>query len=373
MKRALRAYVWPLVGLLLVVGVVAAWNGFFVVRPDQYAIVTEFGEPTQVVTDPGLYFKVPFIQEARYLDARVHGWDDTAHDTKTAELRTIDFTAFARWRIAKDGVLKFYQAVRTEQRAHASMDSIVTARIQATVREHKLASLVRDEGRAFDKREELDLRALVTGYDECAPENNKEIAAIMEEKRAESITVEQARAMRSEIVRAILTAANSTLREEFGIEILDLHFKYLNYSPQVHQKMIDSIRADREKDIAAYRKIGKACVGSIDQVRQRTLGEITGEQQMEVRRVQGAAVAQAIETKARAFNEDPEFFKFLQTLGLYERSLNRGTRLVLSGAHPLLGLMNDASALDAAPRRTLEAARPAEAPAVPAGGGVAPE
>ncbi len=350
---------------LLFVGVVTAFNSFFIVRPDQYAIVTEFGEPKQVVTESGLFVKVPFIQEARYLDARVRGWDDTARDTKTAELRTIDFTAFARWRIAEEEVLKYYQAVRTEQRAHAAMDSIVTARIQATVREQRLASIVRDEGRAFDEREELDLRGLISGYDECAPERNKEVAAILAEKRAERAMHDQAEAQRSEIVAEILAAANATLRSEFGIEILDLHFKYLNYSPQVHQKMVESIKADREKDIAAYRRIGKACEGSIDRTRHRRLGEITGEQEMEVRRIEGEAIARAIEIKASAFNQNPEFFQFVRTLELYEKSIGDKTRLVMSSSNPILGLMNDPKLLEAAQKRTGLAAPPQPKPDVP--------
>ena len=336
---------------VLFAGLLTAWNSFFIVRPDQYAIVTEFGEPKQVVTESGLFIKVPFIQEARYLDARVRGWDDTARDTKTAELRTIDFTAFARWRIAESEVLKYYQAVRTEQRAHAAMDSIVTARIQATVREQRLASIVRDEGRAFDEREELDLRGLISGYDECAPERNKEVAAILSEKRSEKAMHDQAEAKRSEIVAEILMAANETLGAEFGIEILDLHFKYLNYSPQVHQKMIESIKADREKDIAAYRRIGKACEGSIDRTRHSRLGEITGEQEMEVRRIEGEAIARAIEIKAAAFNQNPGFFQFVRTLELYENSLGKRTRLVMSTSNPLLALMNDPTLLERVEQR----------------------
>ena len=347
--------------VVLALGAVALTKSFFVVRPDQYAILTQFGDPRQVVTEAGLYWKTPFVQEVRYLDARVRGWDDTARDTKTAELRTIDFTAFARWRISDP--LVFYKAVRTEKRAHASLDSVVTARIQATVRENPLASIVRDLGRPFEEREELDLRNVITGYDECNPDRNKEIAAILEEKRQEARSAEQAPAKRSEIVRSILQASNAILGSEFGIEILDLHFKYLNYSPQVHQKMIDSIRADREKDIAAYRKIGKACVGSIQQTKQRRLGEIQGERDREVRRIDGEGLAKAIGTKASAFNEDPEFFRFLETLLLYEHSLDAGTRLVLSADSPLLSLLSDPTVM--APVSKLALPPPARAPALP--------
>lgn len=350
--------------LLVVAAVVTLWNSMFMVRPDQFAIVTQFGEPKRVLgddEDPGLYFMTPFVQSVRYLDRRVHGWDDSSRDTKTLELRTIDFTAFARWRIDPDapedrdsGPLKFYKAVRTKKRAAAVMDSIVTARIQAAVRQEHLASVVRDTGRPFDERAELDLKTLIHDYSECRPETNKAIAAILSEKRGQDATQQEGQPKRSTIVEAILVDANMKLQSEFGIEILDLHFKYLNYSPQVHSKMIEMIRADREKDISSYRKAGKACLGSIKQVKERRLGEILGERDRTVRELDGAAQATAIKTKAIAFNSDPDFFRFLQTLQLYKDALATKSTLVLSTDSPIFSLLHDRSLMTTVKKRELK-------------------
>lgn len=335
----------------LVATIVTLSSAAFVVRPHQFAIVTEFGEPVDIILKPGLYWKTPFVQDVRYLDNRVRGWDDKAQDIKTIELRTIDIEVFARWRIHDP--LAYYTRLRDERRAHASMDSIVTAQIQSTVREHKLASIVRNEGRKFSRREEMNLTNLIAGYEECTDPKNLEIQAILGERREEERAAEEAPALRSRIVNAIIEAANLTLRRDFGIEILDLHFKYLNYSAQVHAKMIAAIEADRRKDIASYRKIGKACSGSIDRRREQRMGEIDGERDQTVREIEGRAVAEAIETKARAFDQDPEFFAFLRTLELYEDSLASGTRMVLSSDSPLLSLMNDPKLLAAVKTRGL--------------------
>jgi len=365
--------------LAVVASVVTLSSAAFVVRPHQFAIVTEFGEPVDIIKTPGLNWKVPFVQDVRYLDNRVRGWDDQAQDIKTIELRTIDIEVFARWRIYDP--LLFYTRLRDEHRAHASMDSIVTAQIQSTVREHKLASIVRNEGRKFSKREEMNLTNLIAGYEECTDPKNLEIQAILGERREDERAAEEAPAMRSVIVNAIIDASNAPLRRDFGIEILDLHFKYLNYSKQVHAKMIAAIEADRRKDIASYRKIGKACSGSIDRLREQRMGEIDGERDQTVREIEGRAVAEAIETKARAFDQDPEFFAFIRTLELYEDSLTQGTRMVLSSDNPLLALMQDPRLLAAVKRRGLSPvdvkgilpkllldppAPPPDAPAVPA-------
>lgn len=393
--------------LVLFLGLIVLQQSAFIVRPDQFAIVTEFGDPRSVIaeefcadpgadptealgpegqeggckerayrTSPGLYFLTPFVQDVRYLDARVRGWDDVAKDTKTVELRTIDFTAFARWRISNP--LRFYTAARTNKRAMAGMDSIVTARIQAAIREHKLASIVRDSGRRFEARAELDLQDLISGYPVCDPKNNPEIKAVLLDaqgaaKRRRLGKSDDARALRSEIVESIRKAANSKLRGEFGINIFDLHFKYLNYSPQVHQAMIESIKADRRRDIEAYRKVGAVCKGSIDQVKERRRGEITGERDRMVREIEGKAIASSIRTKARAFNQDPEFFRFAKNLELYEASLTSGTKMVLDADSPLLKLLNDPSLMAAVKPRDLPALGLDDVPApVPAADPVAP-
>ncbi len=371
------------------------FDGMFIVRADQYAIVTEFGDPVSVimkeeciepmahrgkspdevasgectrfakVPDPGLNFKMPLTQDVRYLDARVRGWEDEATDTKTLELRTIDFTAFARWRIIAP--LRFYKSARTEKRVMGGMDSIITARIQSVIREHKLASIVRDRGREFEARAELDLRELVSPYEECQPERNPAVKAVLYEQeianKGREKRAEDAEALRSEIVQSIRESSNQQLEKEFGITILDLHFKELNYSPKIFAKMVDAISADRERDIQAYRKIGKVCEGSIDQVKIRRRGEIQGTMDKEVREILGRARAEAIRIKREAFGQDPEFFRFIKTLEVYERSLGDDTSLVLSTDSPIFALLRDDTIMEVAAKPEFLSKPPKKAPA----------
>lgn len=348
----------------------ALWMSFYVVRPDQFVVVTQFGDPIDEKRDPGVYFLIPFLQDARYLDSRVRGWDDIARNTNTAELKPIDFTAFARWQIATTpgGATRFYTAVQDDQRAKASMDSVVTKRIQAAVRDHRLASIVRDKGRSFGARASSDLKFLFVDYPECQPEANAEIKEMLDEydeiaaRMTGATSTEEGKALRSEIVEDILSTSNEVLAAEFGIELLDLQFKYLNYSSQVHAEITNKITKDRGRDIARYNKLGSACTGKIRQVKEQQLGAIVGERDRRVRELEGTAVAEAIAIKAEAFNSNPGFFRFLKMLELYEDSLAANTSFILSSDNPLLELMNDASLVRTVSKRKLakRAAAPVE-------------
>ena len=356
--------------LVALVALTAAWKSFYIVRPDQFVVVTQFGDPIDEIREPGIYFLVPFAQDTRYLDSRVRGWDDITRNTNTAELKPIDFTAFARWRVDQSagGPTHFYTAVGNDQRAQSSMDSIVTKRIQAAVREHRLGSIVRDKGRSFAARATADLKSLFVDYPECQPAANPEIRTMLEEYeqisalQGASSGTKGEKALRSEIVTEILETSNTVLRKDFGIEILDLHFKYLNYSPQVHGEITTKITKDRGRDIARYNKLGDTCIGTIKQVKEQQLGAIVGERDRRIRELRGEAVAEAIRIKAEAFNQDPEFFRFLKMLELYEDALSQNTRFVLSASNPLLALMQDPSLVMKVVKRDLveKKAPPAE-------------
>ena len=361
---ALRVVALAVVAVLLV----TLWKSFYIVRPDQFVVVTRFGEPVDEIREAGLHFLLPFLEDPRFLDSRVRGWDDITRNTNTAELKPIDFTAFARWRIdaAKGGPTHFYTAVGDDRRAHAGMDSIVTKRIQAAIRDHRLASIVRDKGRSFAARATADLKFLFVDYPECQAESNGEIKAMLDEyekiaaHQVSATGTEEARALRSEIVTEILKTSNQVLRKDFGIEILDLHIKYLNYSPQVHAEITTKITKDRGRDIARYNKLGATCTGTIRRVKEQQLGVIVGERDRGIRKLRGQAVAEAIRIKAAAFNQDPGFFRFLKMLELYDESLGKNTRFILSASNPILALMQDPSLVMPVVKRRLPkpAARP---------------
>ena len=345
------------VGLVIAaVALVALSRSAYVVRVDQFAIITEFGKPVKTLTAPGLYFRIPIVQEVMFLDKRIRGWDDRQENTKTKDGRQIDYTAYARWKIVEP--LAYYKAVGEEKRAHAAMDSIVTGRIQARMRSAKLVSLVRGTGRKFERREAVDLRAIFDVHKECNPSRNPEfkpevLDVVMEDDP--ELDLPASAVMRSEMVQQMLVEANKELTVDYGIEVVDLHFKYLNYSPQVHSQIIEKIKTDRNKDIASYKKSGAKCVGYIRRVTKARRGSTLADGQKRVRELDGGAVARSIAVKSRAFSQDPELYKFLRTLELYEASLGADTRMVFSTDNPLLALMRDKDILATLEARELPA------------------
>ncbi len=331
---------YTVIAVAVVLTLVFLSRTFFVVRVDQFAIVTQFGKPVRTLTEPGLYLRIPLVQEVKKLDKRIRGWDDQQWDTKTNDSRQIDYTVYARWQVAEP--LTFYTAVGTEKRAHGVMDSIVTGRIQTKIRNNRLASIVRETGRQFEARASVDPRSIFDVYQECNPEVNPEFRKTLSDSRpnrGEATGGEQAMAMRSKLVEEILVEANKELVPDYGIRLRDLHFKYLNYATQVHGDIIRQIQADRNDDISAYLEIGQKCVGYINRITDAERGEILGSGESRVRELDGEAIAKAIDIKATAFGESPDLYVFLKNLELVESALGEQTRLVLSTDNPVLSLL----------------------------------
>jgi membrane protease subunit HflC len=336
------------VGIVIIALLVLTFKSFYIVRPDQFVIVTKFGDPIEEVREPGLHFLIPFVHDPRYLDSRVRGWDDVGINVTTKELTPVNVTAFARWRISPDegGPTRYYKAVQIERRAHAAMDAIVTELIQSAIQNNKLESIVRDKGRGFSAGQARDLDTLFDRFPVCRTDEKIKTLILEHETRQKAKrSGSKAVAQRSQIVQSILTKANSKLKGEFGIEILDLHFKYLNYAPQIHDEIIGRITKERKDDIADYNRVGERCLGLIHGEREITRGEIEADRDLKVRTLDGEAVATAIVIKNTAFGRDPGFFKFLKTLELFEYSFSHGTRLIISTDNPLLQLIENKSLL----------------------------
>ena len=330
------------VGLALIL----ASSSLFVVRVDQFAIVTEFGKPLREVREAGLYFKIPVIQEVVYIDRKIIGWEDSERDTKTDDGRQIDYTMYGRWRIVEP--LRFLETLQGQEReAHMAMDKLVKEGIQKSVRSNKLAAIVRESQRHFKERAGVDLNDIYNRLPICNPEKNPEFRSEFETSMAAlSGTLGTVKEIESDLVRSkvlatIRTTVNSILREKNGIELLDLHFKYLNYSAQVQTSIIEEIKTERKKDIASYVKVGQACSGYIKRLTDEKRGEILGQAQQRAQEIDGEAVAAAIRIKSEAFSEGPKLYRFLENLDLLKASFRGRTRLILSVDSPLFALMKD--------------------------------
>ena len=332
----------PVVLALVVISLIVASQSVFVLRVDRFAIVTQFGKPVRVLKEPGLYFKVPMIEDVKYLDKRVRGWNDDGTDTKTLDSRQIDYTVYGRWQIIDP--LSFYKNAGSDEAAYAGMDSIVTDSLQTQLRSAKLAAIVRETGRAFDARGGVDLQNIFDEYQVCNPKVNPEFRQALSKEVLDTSPGEtpegEEQAMRSQIVAKIIARSNERLESEYGIRLVDLHFKYLNYAKQVFDQIIKEIETDRRDDISSYLEVGKKCVGYINRVTDAERGSIVAAGDRRVRELDGEGTAKAIAIKSAAFQQDPEFYQFMKNLEILESTFTSDTRLVLNTDSPLLKMLN---------------------------------
>ena len=207
-----------LIVLLLIVLFVLGGSVYTVSEVDQ-AIITQFGEPVgEPVTEPGLHFKLPFIQTANMFERRFLEWDGFRNQVPTRDRRFIWVDTYARWHITDP--LLFFQRLRDERGAQSRLDDILDGETRNAVARHDLIEIVRTSN-----REPLD--TATTGLEEA------EVLV--------PISIG-----RKEITEEILAAAAAAVGD-LGIELLDLQFKRINYVAEVQQDVFARMIAERQR------------------------------------------------------------------------------------------------------------------------------
>lgn len=303
-----------LVGVLVLVGI----RALFVVRVDQYAIVTQFGRPVRTIADAGLYLRIPFVQEVKYLDRRILEWDDTPQEMITNDKKRIYISSFARWRIADP--LKYYTVAKTEDVAQLNLDKILGRSIRDVVSGHKLDELVRDTNRDLSYSTEVSQK----------------------EKKTMEIPPESGR---SNLLELVEQKSKEELLASYGIELIDIQVKDLNYTAAAQQATINEMISEREVVVARYEAEGEMESEEIRGEIEERLQNLQADANQRSLELEGEGQAQAIAIKSAAFAEDPEFYQFLETLRLYEYTFDDDTTLVLTTDNPLLTLLRGPAAV----------------------------
>lgn len=289
---------------------------FYVLDETEQAIILQFGQPVgKPITEAGLHFKLPYpIQEVTTFEKRFLEWDGDAKQIPTAEKTYIWIDAFARWRISDP--LKFYQRVRNETTAQSRLDDIINSAVRTFVSENLLIEIVRN--------------------------SNREMKSSIEEQAGPigSTVTDKIQRGREEIRKLILAKAQEAM-PEFGIELLDVQIKRLNYSTQVREKVYERMISERHRIAELYRSEGQGQKAEIDGKRQKELQRITSEGYREAQEIKGRADAEATRIYAEAFGKDPEFYSFLQTLESYRETLKDNTTLILNTDSEFLKYLKD--------------------------------
>ena len=306
---------------VLIVGILLVFASAYVVDETEQVIVTQFGkvigEPKKT---PGLYFKLPFLQQANYFPKNLLSWDGDPGQVPTLDKTFIWVDPFARWKIVDP--LKFFQTVNNTSRAMTRLDDIIDPAVRNFITSYRLIETVRASNRELDTFE--------IGLDEGA----------REDARKKARPTYQIAFGREVITQGIMEQAQPKLAK-FGIELVDVKIKRINYVEEVRNSVYGRMIAERKQIAEKFRSEGKGESQKILGDKQRDLKQITSEAYRTAQEIKGTADAKATKIYADAYGADPEFYSFIKTLEIYGQALDDKNSLVLSTDSEFLKYLKD--------------------------------
>lgn len=272
--RAFFAFILTVLGL----AAFALYASAFIVHQNEQALVLRFGNPQQVITTPGLKWKVPFVDTVDYFDKRILDLDTIEQEVTASDQQRLIVDAYARYRIADP--LKFYQNVRNEERVRQVVGPLIESEIRSVLGSATLQEVVKD------KREIL--------------------------------------------MKQIATQVNKEGRD-YGIEVVDVRIKRADLPKENLVKVYDRMKADRVREATELRAQGEAESNRIRADADKRVTVIKAEATLKSDQIRGAGEAERNRIFAEAFGQDPDFFRFYRSMQAYTASLKAGdTRMLLS-------------------------------------------
>jgi len=284
-------------------------GSLYTVNEIEQVIITQFGKPVgDPVTTAGLKMKVPFIQEVNSIDKRILEWDGSPSDMPTKDKLYISVDLFARWRIVDP--LQYFLRLRDERSAQSRLDDILGSETRNAVAKHELIEIIRTT------KDRVPLQDAT-----LADPNNTAVGTLVPIQKG-----------RQQVEKEIIKAAAPKVRV-FGIELLDIRFKRINYNASVQPKIYDRMISERRQIAERFRSEGNGEAARILGNRERDLNRIQSEAYRRVEEIRGEADAKAAAIYASAYNRSPEavqFYKFIRTLDAYKSIIADNTTLILS-------------------------------------------
>jgi modulator of FtsH protease HflC len=286
-----------LIGLVLL-SITVVYDGFFILKEGQQAMITQFGAPVgEPKTEAGFHLKLPFVQDVNYFDKRIQIWDGDPNQIPTNDKTYVYLDVTARWRITD--ALQYMQAVKTEARAQSLLDDIIDGTVRDMVNKNNLIEIIRSSDWSLD-----------TMTDSKDSQGTPKVG-------------------RDGISDQILEAA-AKVTPQYGIELLDVMFKRVNYIESVRLKVYDRMISERKRIAAERRSTGEGKKAEILGKVERELKVILSEANREASEIKGKADASATKIYGDIYSQDPEFFSFYKTLQSYPSVIGKNTSLILS-------------------------------------------
>lgn len=273
MKQNLFIGIIVVVVLLVMLGA----SPFFILDLTQTAIVVQLGKPKQTVTEPGLKFKIPFVQEVRYFDKRLLDYDVAAREVITQDKKTILIDNFAKWKIIDP--LEVYKAFQTQRGALQRLDDIIYSELRVELGRHELLEIVSAN------------RLLIMS--EVAKRANKKAS-------------------------------------KYGLEVLDVRIKRADLPEQNAKAVFDRMQAERERIAKQYKAEGAEEAQKIRSEAEKDREILFAEAYKTSQEIRGEGDAKAFKIYADAYSQDPQFFEFVRSMEAYRKTFSKDTSMVLS-------------------------------------------
>jgi modulator of FtsH protease HflC len=299
-----------LIGVLVGCGLIAylLMSSFYTVSEVEQVIITQFGRPVgPPVTTAGLKLKTPFIQDVNPIDKRILEWDGNPSDMPTKDKLYIAVDLFARWRI--NDPLQYFLRLRDERSAQSRLDDILGSETRNAVAKHELIEIIRTT------KDRVPLR------DAQLIEAESDVGALVPIHRGRKL-----------VEHEIFAAASQKVKV-FGIELLDIRFRRINYNESVRPKIYDRMISERRQIAERFLSEGNGEAARIRGNRERDLNKIQSEAYRSVEEIRGVADAKATEIYASAYNRSPEavaFYEFTRTMQSYKSIIAENTTVILS-------------------------------------------
>lgn len=274
--------IMTLLVVLAVLGIVAS-QSIYTVHQTERAIVLQLGDPKRGDVAPGLHFKVPFIQNVIYLDARILTYDSNPAEALTSDKKTIVLDNYARWRITDP--LRFYQTLRTVRQAQARLVDIVYSELRVVVGRYTLEEVVSSK--------------------------------------------------RQEIMRQVILKANE-LSSEYGVEVIDVRIKRTDLPQENQLAIFGRMQAERERQAKQYRSQGDEEARKIRSSADKEVTIMLAEAKRKAEVLHGEGDAEAVRIFADAIRQSPEFYEFYRSLEAYKKSLKQNSRILMQPGEDFL-------------------------------------
>lgn len=302
-----------LLGLLLLLSL-------YTVRQTEQVIITQFGRPIgEPITEPGLHFKLPFVQEVNRIDKRYLAWDGPMVEMSTKDKTYIQVDTFARWRITDP--MQYFLRLRDERSAQSRLEDILGSETRTAVARHELIEVVRTEKQRKPLQDE-NAAATLTGVGALG-------------------VLRPIQFGRAELEKSIFESAAPKLAE-FGIELLDIRIKRLNYNPEVLERIYQRMISERLQIAQRFRSEGEGEAARISGKKDRDINEIESTAYKRVQEIRGESDAKATEIYARAYTQKPQaadFYRFTKSMETYRKIIGSEATVVLSTNSDLFSLL----------------------------------